>query len=994
MDKSDNIINQGVGYYFTETAFDRLMQKRIAKVLLICSPYDMFILEEDGRIDAQLFNEYSALNLNYPPQFIKVTNSDDAFEVLSEQKIDLVISMLSVGGMDPFILSKKIKSQYADIPIVVLTPFSREVSKKIESEDLSAIDYVFSWLGDAHIMLAIIKLIEDSMNAEKDVLGVGVQAILLVEDNVRYYSSYLPNMFKIVFKQSKAFMSEGLNEHQKMMRMRGRPKILMATNYEDALRIYHKYKDSLLGVISDISYPGGGIMDKNAGFKLAELVKSDDMYMPILLQSSQKKNEIKAKELRVGFMHKYSKTLSLELRDFIIKYMAFGDFKFVNPKTKKVIAKAANLKQVQEKIFGMPDDTIKYHIDRNHFSKWMNARALFSIASLFKELTADDFRDVEDVKHFLFDTIANFRINKGRGIVAKFYREKYDKYLTFTRIGEGYLGGKARGLAFIDLMIKKHRLMDKYKDVLISIPRTVVLSTDVFDTFMEENNLYDIALSELKDEEILKHFIQAKLPERYKRDIRKFLSVSSNPIAVRSSSLLEDSYYQPFAGIYSTYMIPNNSDDISNTVEMLANAVKSVYASVYYQDSKAYMKATSNVIDEEKMAVVLQEVCGSTYDKKFYPTFSGVARSINFYPIEPEKPENGIVNVALGLGKHIVDGGVTLRFSPAFPKKVLQLSSPDMALRETQKYFYALDLNNESYSPSVDDGVNILKLPIDEAEKDGTIKDLASKFDFHDNVIRDGINSKGKTIITFANILKYKVFPLAEILQDILKIGQKEMNNPIEIEFAVDLNKPKEFPALFNWLQIRPIVDNKETIDINLETVNKKETLIISKSALGNGEIDNVYDFVYVKPDKFQPAKTNEIAEKVDKINKSFIDKNKNYVLIGPGRWGTSDPWLGIPVKWPQISAARVIIESGLDDYRIDPSQGTHFFQNLTSFRVGYFTLNPHIGDGHYDLDFLNSIEPEYEDEYIRHVSFKYPILIKIDGKKRIGVIYKPENNS
>jgi DNA-binding NarL/FixJ family response regulator len=978
-------------FYFDDTAFINLMKKRIYNVLLIASNYDSFVLEGDGRIDEQIFIEYVSLSLRYPPQFIQVSSEAEAMKVLENQNIDLIITMLSMGKSENFDSAKRIKAQYPQKPIVVLTSFSREVTLTLANEDLSVIDYVFCWLGNADILLAIIKLIEDRMNAENDVKEVGVQVILLVEDSIRFYSSYLPNIYKIIFKQSKAFMTEGLNEHQMMLRMRGRPKILLATNYEEAVSYYEKYKNNLLGIITDTSYPRNGSEDRQAGIRLVEKVKRDDEFMPILMQSSDLTNSEVARSLRVGFLHKQSKTLSIELRNFIKQYFAFGDFVFVDPDTRLEVARAADLKALQQKIFEIPDNSLAYHIYRNHVSKWLYARALFPLAELFRDLRPGDFSDLDEIRRFIFDAIATFRLNKARGIIAEFNRESFDEYLSFTRVGQGSIGGKARGLAFLDSMIKRNRLLDKWPGVIVTIPRTVVLGADIFDEFMEDNNLYKIALSDLSDEEILDHFIAGRLPFRLHEDLYTFISVVNKPIAVRSSSMLEDSYYQPFAGIYSTYMVPNFVNDERMTIENLSNAIKSVYASAFFRDSKSYMTATSNVIDEEKMAIVLQEVTGTQYGDRFYPTLSGVARSINFYPIDPEKPEDGIANIALGLGKYIVDGGLTLRFSPRYPRKVLQLSTPEFALRETQKHFYALDLRPGTFMPSTDDSSNLQRLNIRDGESDGSLKNIISTFDYESNMLRDGMFGSGKRIVTFSNILTHNVFPLAEILATVLETGQREMSKPVEIEFAVDLNRPKGTPALFNLLQIRPIVDNREAIEAHLEDVVEKDAVIYAHHALGNGIIRDVYDIVYVKPESFNPAANKETALRVGKLNENFLSEKRNYVLVGPGRWGSNDPWLGIPVKWPQISAARVIVESGLEHYRIDPSQGTHFFQNLTSFRVGYFTINPFLKDGHYDLDFLASQNPFYEDEVIRHIRFEQPLVIMIDGKKNLGVVMKPQ---
>jgi hypothetical protein len=974
---------------FNDTSFNLLMQKRIHKVLLVSSNYDAFMLEEDGRIDEQIFNEYVSLNLRYPPIFVMANCSEQAYEILQNDNIDLVISMLRIGDSDTFSFAKQVKKIYPKIPIVVLTHFSREITVRLEKEDLSAIDYVFCWLGNADILLAIIKLIEDRMNVQYDVEVVGVQTILLVEDSIRYISTYLPNIYKIIFKQSKEYMREALNEHQKMLRMRGRPKILLATNYEQAVELYEKYKFNMLGIISDITYPRKGVKDKLAGIRFCKKVKEDDEFKPMLLQSSDMNNKKYADELNIGFIHKYSKNLSIEVRNYIIKKFAFGEFVFSNPDTLKEIGRASDLQSLQHMILTIPDKSLEYHAGRNDLSNWLNARAIFPIAQLFKYLTVGDFGDLKEARSYIYRAISSYRMSKGRGVIAKFDKNSFDEYLIFSRIGDGSIGGKARGLAFINSIIKKNNIFNKFPGVIITIPRTVVLSTDVFDDFMEENDLYKIGMSDKSDDEIVKNFINAKLPSIIYQDLYAFISVIQNPIAIRSSSKLEDSHYQPFAGIYSTYMIPKIADS-SLMIKMLSDAIKCVYASVYFKASKAYMAATSNVIDEEKMGIVLQEVCGKQYGDKFYPTISGVARSINFYPIEPEKAEEGIVNIAYGLGKQIVDGGISLRFSPKHPKKILQLSSPDMALKDTQKDFYALEMCPTKFLPSADDGINLSKNDIKNAEKDSSFRFAASTYDFQNDIVRDGTLYDGKRIITFSNVLKYDSFPLAEILQTLLEVGQKEMNDPIEIEFAVDLNVEKGAPIVFNFLQIRPIVDNDQSIDFKMDEVAKENTIIYCESALGNGKIDDIYDFVYIKPETFSSLESEKIAVEINLINEKFINEQKNYVLVGPGRWGSSDPNLGIPVKWAHISQARVIVESGLENFRIDPSQGTHFFQNLTSFRVGYFTINPYINDGFYDLEYLGKFKAHYENNYIRHIRFEKPIQVQIDGKNNKGVILKP----
>ncbi|MBN2728283.1 MAG: phosphoenolpyruvate synthase [Bacteroidales bacterium] len=972
-------------YFFRDTSFDNLMQRRIQNVLLICSTYDSFILEEDGRINETIFQEYVALNLRYPPVFHKAHSADEAFQLLDKGNMDLVINMLSITDSDSFMLSREIKKRFLHIPIVVLTPFSKEVSSKLENEDLNVIDYVFSWLGNPRILVVIIKLIEDKMNTHYDVRQVGVQCILLVEDSIRYYSSYLPNMYSIIFEQSREFMTEGLNEHQMMLRMRGRPKILLATNFEQAISLYEMYKTQMLGIISDVTFKKGGTKDQYAGIKLAQIVKSNDPYLPFLLQSSDLSNERFAKEIKVKFLHKYSSSLLLEMKDFIRDYLAFGDFKVIDPVKKIEINSAHNLQALQEIIYDIPDNSLRYHIQRNHFSKWLRARALFSLANLFRKANSRDFENPDEAREFLFTAISRYRADKGRGVIAQFNKEKYNEYIIFSRLGEGNLGGKGRGLAFIDNIIKRHTLMNKYQGVNITIPKTVVLSTDLFDDFMRQNDLYQTGLGCKSDEEILNAFLAAQLPDSVFEDLKAILSVITKPIAVRSSSLLEDSHYQPFAGIYSTYMIPNTGTE-KERITALAKAIKSVYASVYYKDSKAYMTATSNVIDEEKMAVVLQEICGKSESDLYFPTLSGVARSINFYPIAPEKAEDGIVNIAYGLGKYIVDGGVSLRFSPKYPEKIIQLSSTNMVMKDTQKYFYALNLKNIKFTPHVDDGENIDKLKIRDAQNFSSFKHIASTYDYNNDRVVDGIQEGGLKVVTFSRILKHKSFPLAEIIANVLEIGAKEMGKPVEIEFAVNINKGDK-DSIFSLLQIRPIVDNKENIHIIEDQIKEESCLIISKMALGNGLIENIRDIVYVNPDTFDASKTTEIAQQIEKLNAEFIAKERPYILIGPGRWGSSDPWLGIPVKWSQISGAKVIVEAGLENFHIEPSQGTHFFQNLTSFRVSYLTINPHIGQGFYDYNYLNNKEALFDNGMLRHVKLLRPVSIAVDGKKSVGII-------
>ena len=978
--------------YFKDTSFADLMNKRVFNILLIASAYDSFTLEEDGRVDEQIFNEYVSLNLRYPPRITLVHTEEEAFRLLQSRSFELIISMPSGEHSDTFELANRIKAQYPQIPITVLTPFSRGVTRRLAHEDLSAIDYVFSWLENADLLLAIIKLMEDKMNAEADVRSVGVQVILVVEDSVRFYSSMLPMLYKLVFKQSRSFMIEALNEHEQMLRMRGRPKILLARNYEEAWELYQRYKHHLQGVITDVSFNRSGVKNRYAGVALCEDIRLEDPYVPIIMQSSDEENAEYAERFGAVFLNKNAKAFQRDLQATVINNFGFGDFVFINPVSGEEVARVTKLKDLQESIFTIPDDSLLYHVSHNHISRWLYSRAMFPLAEFLRRITIEPGDTLGDVRKIIFDAIVDYRRIKNKGIVAVFERGRFDEYSNFARIGEGSMGGKGRGLAFLDAMVKRNIEEDEFGASAIAVPRTVVLCTDVFSEFMERNDLYTIALQDEPDEVILSHFLKAKMAQNVVADLYAFLGSIAGPIAIRSSSLLEDSHYQPFAGIYTTYMVPNVKTSKTNTLLAVCEAIKAVYASVYYQSSKAYMKATHNVIDEEKMAIVLQEVCGSAYGTHFYPSFSGVARSLNYYPIGHETAEEGIANVALGLGKYIVDGGLSLRFSPAHPKSCLQANSLEMALRETQTHFYAFDLAQEHFTPQVDDGFNLLKLTLKDAEKDNSLSWLASTFNPQAQALYDTMFEEGRRVITFANILKHDTFPLAPILQKVLQIGQREMGRPVEIEFAVELDR-KNRAGTFYLLQIRPIVDSTEMLEEDLSEVHDGETIINCSNALGHGITHDVYDVIYVKPDSFNAANNRKIVDEIEILNRQLLAEERGCVLIGPGRWGTNDPCLGIPVKWPHISSARLIVEAGLTNYRIDPSQGTHFFQNLTSFGVGYFTVNPYIKEGYLDFGYLDAQPAVHETEYIRHVRFDRPFTIKIDGRKSRGVVLKPVQN-
>lgn len=980
--------------YLKDTAFHNLMQRRIFNVLLIATPYDAFMMEEDGRVEEQVYFEYVSLNLSSPPRFTKAANYAEAHEELSHKSFDLIIAMPGVDIGETFREAVEIKASHPDTPFVVLTPFSKEVRRRIANEDMAGVDYVFSWLGNVDLILAIIKLIEDRMNAENDILEVGVQAILVIEDSVRFISAVLPNLFKYLLKQSMVFSTEALNEHEQMLRMRGRPKVLFARDYEEAQAISDKYGDQLLGIISDVRFPHGGEKDPLAGIDFANMARTTRPFLPVIIQSQESDNRKVAESNGFVFLDKNSKTLPQDLRDAVEKLFGFGDFVVKDPSSGKVIMRIHDLKGLQKNIFNIPSDALFYHCSSNDVSRWLYSRALFPIAEAVKSFRFTKMEEAPVVRKLLFECIVKYRRMKNRGVVAIFRKDRFDRYSNFARIGQGSLGGKGRGLAFIDQIIKRHPECDDFKGVEISIPRTVVLCTDIFDEFMEMNHLYPVALSDIPDEEILDHFLNARLPESLLEDFLALFDVVDRPLAVRSSSLLEDSHYQPFAGIYSTYMVPH-LDDVDKMLRLLCDAVKSVYASVFFKDSKAYMNATSNVIDQEKMAVILQEVVGEYHSGYYYPSFSGVGRSLNYYPVGDEEAEEGVAEVAVGLGKYIVDGGMALRFSPKHPGKVLQTSTLELALRDTQTELYALpDKAEDSENFTVDDGFNIRRLSVAEAFPTGSLKYMVSTFDAYDRLIRDTDFGPGRKVVTFANVLSHNVFPLADMVSFMLTTGQYELGRPVEIEFAGNINpnaSGNDEKGKLYWLQIRPIVDRKEMLDDSIMHVEDSGLILRSDTALGHGLMDNVRTVVYVKPSTFDRMRNPEVALEVEKLNARLTEENEPYVLVGPGRWGSSDFSLGVPVKWPQIAGARLIVETAMPGYRIEPSQGTHFFQNLTSFGVGYFTVDPDGGNGCFDVDFLDSCPAIYESDAIRMVRFDSPLYIAINGSKRRGIVAKPD---
>ena len=978
-----------------ETDYKSLIKFHIRKILMICSHYDAFILEEDGQIETQIHREYVELDLSNPPKFVWGTTSAQARDMLAKNDdIDMVICMYNVGDKDVFTFASELKQESRHIPFVLLTHFSKEIYRRIALQDTSAVDYMFSWHGNADLIVAIIKLFEDLKNAENDIIDKGVQAILLVEDSVRFYSTYLPELYKLILKQSSEFLKETLNEQQRKFRKRSRPKILLATNLDDALQMYTRYRNNLLGVISDVGFTvhkgDSADMEKlDAGIDLVKHIKADNEKMPILLQSSQDSISEVAKELGVGFLRKYSKTLMLQLSDYIKEEFGFGDFVFRDANHVEY-GRAANLKELEAIIREVPDEVLLYVTSKNMLSKWFMARGLFTLGERFRSVLETQFGTVSDLRAYVSQQIHDFHTLTSRGVIAHFDSSSYERHIWFARMGDGSLGGKARGLAFLNNLVYKYHLSERYPEIKVSIPRTVVIATDYFDQFILENDLQYVIDSEISDEEILSEFVASRLPEELVDQLRVFIESARSPLAVRSSSKLEDSSYQPFAGVYSTYMIPlvENKDQM---LRMLGKAIKSVYASVFYSSSRTYIHTTANLLSEEKMAVVVQSICGSQHGGFYYPMLSGVARSVNYYPIGSEKAEDGIVNLAFGLGKTVVDGGNTLRVVPKFPKKILQLSEPKLALRDTQKTMYALDLRPGAFKISKNEGVNLAHSQVADMLSEFPYPELeASTFSSENNRMVPGVSVKGPRVISFDAILRYGKFPLAQFLKEILEICRNELLCEVELEFAADvIPSSKGQEIVLKLLQVRPVGDYSD--DANFSTANIQETftktVVKSSKALGSGLFSDISHVVMVPASSFDSSKTKEMAAEIARLNRKLKEEGASYILIGPGRWGSSDPWLGIPVIWSDISEAKMIIESAIPGYRIEPSQGTHFFQNITSLGVGYLTVDTVIGDGIIDEETISTFECLEDNAFVKLYKAPEGFIGYIDRSSNESVI-------
>jgi CheY-like chemotaxis protein len=980
------------GYGTRFQGFQNLMRLRVTNILLVSSLYDLYLFEEDGRLYELIRNEYQGLNLSHSPELTRVSSGYDAINrVKDEGRYDIIISTMHIEDMSALNFAKLARQSGLDVPIVLLAHDNRELKSLLMNPESSVFEKVFIWTGDFRIIIGIIKYLEDKINVEHDSKIVGVQNVIVIEDSVRYYSAFLPIIYTEMLKQSQRLISEGINLTHKYLRMRARPKILLCTSYEEAWDYFIKYKDLVLGVISDIAFPQNGVIDDTAGIKFAKEVKELVSDIPILLTSNNSENEKDAKEAGTSFVLKDSPTLIAELQHFMNNNFGFGDFIFKTASGAEV-GRANDLKSMEDQLKIVPMESIKYHAERNHFSNWFKARTEFWLAHKLRPRKVSDYLTGEDLRKDLVNSIREYRAARQRGIITDFNKETFDPESSFARIGGGSLGGKARGLGFVNTLINDYQLRDQFEDVLIYVPPAVVLATNVFDDFLEMNDLRKFALNCDDDEEITQRFLDAtKFPEEILGELAAFLDIIRTPLAVRSSSLLEDSQYHPFAGVYQTYMIPNNNLNPLIRLNDLLTTIKRVYASTFYQNAKNYIKITAYRSEEEKMAVIIQKMVGNNHENRFYPDFSGVAKSYNFYPLPPQKPTDGIVSSALGLGKWVVEGGNTVRFCPKYSTDLIQFHSVKESMNSSQSEFFALQLDEKTDFGNVTYDKLVKRFALDVAEKDGPLRFVGSTYLPENDAIYDGLGRKGTRLVTFGPVLRNKIFPLANVLELLLEMGNWGLGTPVEIEFAVNISNPSGKKKEFGLLQMRPLVVSHEFDELKIEEVNQEKLICQSNQVLGNGIIQDVHDIVVVDYHHFDRAKSREVASEISALNNKLINEGRPYLLVGVGRWGSLDPWLGIPVTWEQIAGARAIIETSFKDMAVEPSQGSHFFQNITSFMVGYFTINPFMENGFIDWDWLLAQKPVDSKVYTKHIRFEKPIVIKMNGHENKGIILKPD---
>ncbi|MBE0570257.1 MAG: histidine kinase [Ignavibacteriaceae bacterium] len=967
------------------------MRFKIQNILLVSSIYDYYLFEEDGRLYELIRSEYQNLNLSQAPEITHVTTGEEAKELLKgDHEFDLIITTLHIEDMHVVKFANQVKEMGIELPIILLAYDNKERKELTTHYDTSIFERIFIWSGDFHLLIGIIKYLEDKLNVVDDTQNIGVQVIILVEDNVKFYSSYLPLIYTEVFNQSQRLILEGINITHKFLRMRARPKIILCTTYEEAWHYFEMYEENVLGIITDNNFRKYGVRDLEAGLKFATAVKERHKDIPILIQTSDKDLESKVKQIGASFLYKNSPRLLHDLREFMLDHFGFGDFIF-ELSDGTAVGRAANLRELADQIAKIPEESLLHHAEGNHFSRWLKARTEFYLAHQLRPRKITDYESPEHLRKDLINEIVGYLEERTKGVISDFRKETFDPKNSFARIGGGSLGGKARGLGFINTLIANYNIKYLFKGIEISVPSAVVIGTEVFDHFMYDNNLESFAFNESNDIKITQKFIEAfHFPKEIKQKLYDFLEIIKEPLAVRSSSLLEDAQFQPFAGVYQTYMLPNSNPDINVRLDELLQTIKAVYASTYHEKAKDYMKATAYRLEEEKMAVIVQRLVGSDHKGKFYPDFAGVGKSFNFYPVPPQKSDDGIALVALGLGKTVVEGGNTVRFCPRFPKHLLQFFSTKETLMHAQQDFFALDLNGKlDHHPESTKDPLVKRYDLLESESDGTLYTVGSTYSSEDEAVYDGISREGIRVVTFAPILKHKMFPLPEILNMLLGLGTWGMGSPVEIEFAVNLSLPPDKPKEFAMLQMRPLVISRELDELVVD-FKPEELICQSSQVLGNGAIDDIYDLVMVDNSKFERSNSKAVAMEIAKLNSKLLNEKKPYVLIGIGRWGSLDPWLGIPVTWDQISGAAAIVESGFKDFEVEPSQGSHFFQNITSFRVGYFTVDASHKIGFIDWDWLLAQTAIQELEFAKHLQFKEPLSVRINGHKNIGIILKP----
>jgi len=972
--------------------FENLMPFRVQNILLVSSLYDSFILREDGRLNELLIDESLELNLRQIPGITHVSSCAEALELAkSNPQFNLIVTNLTVGDTNAADLARKVREAGLDVPVVVLGYDYREIKNFVAHNAVSEIERVFLWQGTARILIAIVKYVEDKRNVLHDTRAMGVPVLLVVEDNIRYYSSFLPVIYTELIKQSRRVIQEGINVAHKLVRMQARPKILLASNFEDAAELVQQYREYIFGLVSDVEFPWNGKLSPEAGFELARMVKSLTPDVPVVLQTSRTEFRPRAHAEGYSFLRKRSPTLLKDLRRILTDSFGFGDFVFRLPDQREV-GRAKDLSELEELLQTIPEDCLMYHAQRNHFSHWLMARTEFALAAKLRPRKVSDFNSPEHLRRDLIESINDYRREQNEVLIADFKPETFKpSQSSFLRIGSGSLGGKARGLAFVRHLLRTRRISKRFPGVRISVPPAVVIATDMFDQFLAENNLSDFALHCDDDSEIQQRFLDSSLPVPLQESLKAFLEEVRYPLAVRSSSLLEDSQYQPFTGVYETFMLGNQQASPQARFEELSEAIKRVYASTFSQHAKAYVRATPYRLEEEKMAVILQQVVGTLHANRFYPDFSGVVRSHNFYPVAPMTFADGIAAVALGLGRTVVDGGKCINFCPRYPRNLLQFSSVEDILANTQTEFCALDLDGLPHEAGPGH-LREMRFGLDVAENDGTLHAVGSTYSADNHAVYDGLSRPGSRIVTFAPMLKHGIFPLAQILEVLVRAGEDALGNPVEIEFAVSLPRGEE-PADFGFLQIRPLTLARDHQDLAIDQVDPRDLICQSPKVLGNGRIENLHDIVVVDSQRFERSRSREVAEAVAHFNATLNVESRPYLLIGVGRWGSNDPWLGIPVEWDEISGARAIVEAGFRDFRVTPSQGSHFFQNLTAFQVGYFTVNPDAGEGSIDWQWLLGQPAVEERGCVRHLQFAEPLRIVMNSRSSQGVIFKPEGN-